>query len=308
MTSSSKRAAKNKLQSSSKIMKSYWDSAPKRSLAYLRFRNSHTEINESYWGLILTRSMACKYSGAFTPETGFENSGLFEPSALKRYPKTFKLWSKNIAPTEKWIRLQTLLSASAYLEKFVHEITTTALLADPGVLIGMPKAISGLPLLRRGHQLYGIDIVGTFTGGEWDKRAAALKKIFPLFNGIPNPVMSDLDKIRTLRNKVAHRYGFEFNIFPPITIDEPRNGVRHEQLLAYLASIEKAAKLFESYFLKEHIGYFEYLRFWHQWDKKNIPPHKTLDFQKIAHGIGAHIKTESISKERAKNLIELYKA
>jgi hypothetical protein len=289
-------------------MKTYWEEHPKRTFAFHRFKRAHTEVSDFYWGLKLHRIMAAKFTAPYTIADKISAAVSFGSGEERRYPVLFGDWKKMVAPSESWIRRSVLLSANSYLEKYLHEISSIAIMADPGVLLNVPKGIDGLFFLKRNILPRGIDVVKSITSGEWSSRMSVATKIFKELPNFDGAMISDLEHIRKLRNKIAHRNGFDFVDDPPIEILETdAESISEATLLIYLGVIENVAVHFERVLLPKHIGHFEILYYWHKCDKKALHPKHDEDFKKIRAAVGLNLKIDPMPKTRARQLIKLYK-
>lgn len=291
-------------------MKKYWDEFPKRSLAYHRFKKCHTELNEIYWESKLNRIMACKYSIPYEPEDELKGIGILPVGEERRYATSFREWKQNISKNESWIRRNVILSASAYLEKYIHEVTTISIMADPGVLLNIPRRIDGLYFLKQGISPQGLDSVDSFTSGDWNKRLSALKRIFRNMSILDEQKISCLEQIRKLRNKLAHRYGYDFRKIPPHEVNEvvTIESISESKLLEFLGIIESTALSLDGFLLSNHIGYFEYLFYWHKIDKASIPKRYDEDYKRFRFVINGKLSSGFLSTDKAKSLIMIYKS
>ena len=68
------------------------------------------------------------------------------------------------------LRMRTRPSLAAYLEVYVRSVVSLALESDPGVLIGKPRAVDGVSLLKSRKDYSYIEQATGCAKGNWQER------------------------------------------------------------------------------------------------------------------------------------------
>jgi hypothetical protein len=138
-------------------------------------------------------------------------------------------------------------------------------MSDPLRRYGASRILDGINLLKAGHEIPYADDVKQITSGEWSQRRAAFARFFGS-SPISDEYVSQLERIRNLRNNFAHGFGRSLEVPLPSTAAlGPVEGLRHETFLKYLGVISKCAALIDKLLLTEVIGNFELLHLYHVW-------------------------------------------
>ena len=244
-----------------------WHSWYRTSRAFTRFKDHHTEINRHYWSLVPVGSYG-KYlqrhsAGGTTTAALFHASG---PHAHRLEPLADE-WSKDFKEFENWTRLSALLSALSYLEAYISTIITLALRSDPLLRFGQSRAIDGAAWIKRSVTDDVSELVAGCVKGEWSKRLASYRKLFGSVPAQLTALQGILDRMRNIRNSVAHSFGRDHTLFEdPLRIaDDSAERLPEPTLLAWLGSIEQAAIEIDEHLLPAHLGDFELLWHFHRW-------------------------------------------
>lgn len=244
-----------------------WHSWYRTSRAFTRFKEHHTEINSHYWSLAPIGSYAKylqRHSVAGTPTAVlFHASG---PHAHRLEPLADG-WSKNFKEFENWTRLSALLSALSYLETYTSTAVTLALRSDPLLRFGQSRAIDGIAWIKRSVADDVSDLVAGCVKGEWSKRLASYRKLFGTVPTQLTALGGNLDRMRNVRNGVAHSFGRDHNLFEdPLRLATDRaERLSEPTLLGWLGDIEQAASAVDEHLLRGHLGDFELLWHFHRW-------------------------------------------
>jgi hypothetical protein len=156
-----------------------------------------------------------------------------------------------------------LLSALSYLETYISTAITLALRSDPLLRFGQSRTVDGVAWIKRSVSDDVSDFVTGCVKGEWSKRLASYQKLFGTVPAQLTALEGDLDRMRNIRNGVAHSFGRDHNLFEdPLRMAEDR-AVRLTEatLLQWLGNIEQAAGAIDEHLLRAHLGDFELL--WH---------------------------------------------
>jgi hypothetical protein len=176
-------------------------------------------------------------------------------------------WSSDFKEFENWTRLSVLVSALSYLETYVSTVVTLALRSDPLLRFGQSRAIDGVAWLKRSVADDVSDLVIGCVKGEWSRRLAHYRR---LFGTVPVQLLvleRDLDRMRTVRNGVAHSFGRDVRLFEdPLSMANDRaERLPEATLLTWLGSIEQAGIAIDDHLLRTHLGDFEILWHFHRW-------------------------------------------
>jgi hypothetical protein len=176
-----------------------------------------------------------------------------------------------------WVHLATVIYAASCLEMYVRRIINLALQSDPGLLIGKSKAVDGVSLLKAGTSLDTSERIQACTHGEWDKRQRAIIKIF----GVPIPELTasvgELHFLQKLRNSVAHDFARTarkkdfWYLDPEQASPQPFERVSANRVQKLLRTVSLVADELDTV-AKPHIGSFELLLFWHQFERERASP------------------------------------
>jgi len=178
-----------------------------------------------------------------------------------------KSWSNSFEYFDNWINLNSLMAMSSNLETYMATVIKLALESDVGVLYGASQKIDGASILKHGNaQPFDFEEkIISCTKGEWGSRISAYERIFGF---VPNTLknnISDLDKIRNLRNRVGHSFGRD--------IDKSRNHgeidtmpiekLRRDKALWYQSLIYGVAKDIDRHLHEKHVGEYQTVNFYH---------------------------------------------
>lgn len=186
---------------------------------------------------------------------------------------TVRDWSNSYNLFFNWVVLNELMALSAYFETYISSIVTLSIESDPGLLIGFPHSVDGILLLKQNKALNMTDCkqrIADCTRGDWNAR---ISNLISLFVEIPESLingLSELEKMRNLRNKVGHAFGRD--------IEESRNysltkitemeKLKVSAFLKYQKLIRTIACDLDSLLMKKHIGNFQPLFHYHNLSTK----------------------------------------
>lgn len=225
----------------------------------------------------LRRCMSAYYSAkAYTYEHLKSDGAVWEDCAQKylftkgNTKLTLKDWSDGFNIFDNWTRLNTIMATCSYFETFLSSIIIESIESDPGILFGVPHAIDGIKLLKSNRPLKENEFVQKITDctkGDWNSRISGIKRLYP---GIPKKCfdnhLSGLERIRKLRNDVAHAFGRDIEAsrnYKAITI-APMHSISSEKCTKYRTIMTDIAKNFNDYLMNNHIGNFEPLQYYHK--------------------------------------------
>lgn len=284
-----------------------------RSMSLRAFNRHETEINEHFWSFKVVSDHArylAKREKDIDPNKS--TAALFKASGpdAGRIPPNVTQWLDAREELENWLRLSALVSAAAYLEVYLRQAIRSALMSDPLCRFGASKALDGTALLKSGNELPYEHEIKEITKGEWHKRVAAFEKIFGIpLTGISSQIAT-LDKIRQIRNEFAHGFGRDLSVpNPSNTAIAQARRLSQPTWLKYIGALSKSAAAIDRFLLKEFIGNFELIHFYHEW--KSRPPHADDDGLSSAEALRLSFKRELSISPGAKfcsDLIKYYDA
>lgn len=197
-------------------------------------------------------------------------------------------WVDSYNQFENWTNLNALVSLLSTLEIYMATIIPLAVESDIGVLYGIPHSMDGITILKHNKKKpHGLEeIVTNCTKGTWDSRVNAYKKIFDTAPIELEKNISELDKMRCLRNDIAHAFGRNIeSARDQNTISiQPSKKLKREKLLKYQRIIWETAKSIDDHLYPTHVGEYLNLLFFHKLyadlDPNLHPNQKAVIFKK----------------------------
>ena len=180
--------------------------------------------------------------------------------------QNLKQWSQAFNDFDNWINLNALMAISSNFETYLSKIIQLALESDTGTLFGVTKRIDGVEILKHSHFPFDFeDKIISCTKGEWGSRLNSIIKLFGTAPSILTDNISNLEKLRKLRNNVGHAFGRE--------IEETRRHdsiegskiakVKREKTIFYMKLIFGIAREIDKQLLVNHIGEYQTVFFYH---------------------------------------------
>lgn len=236
------------------------------SLARWRHRKDQQEVNETYWLSVLQADLLRKAlpADATSTQDFVVSQGLRTDSTERVGQSTSDLVSE-LQSSRRWARFSGLFLATSALERYIAAAATAAQESDPLLIPGFPKRIEGVTLKKYGAQFAGID-TRPLVEGEWTARVAAFKRTFSQVPAVLEDNLGELEKIRRLRNAVAHDFAFDepAQITPSALLIAgvrrerlPKRGLSHERFLAWLALLNSISKDVDAFLCSEYVGAYE---------------------------------------------------
>jgi hypothetical protein len=223
-----------------------------------------------------------------------------------------KDWSSAFNQLENWMNLNALVAILSNLETYIATIVPLALESDIGVLFGLPNKIDGIEILKHGKDspFNFTDTVVSCTKGTWDSRIAAYKRSFGRVPKFLEGHISHLDKMRNLRNNVAHAFGrdIEASRKKGVITTLPIETLSRERLLEYQQIVWKTAKAIDAHLHNFHIGEYQRVLFYHELyphlNHNTHPNQRAVLFKKKIGQFG----DIAAGKEFCKGLVTYYEA
>ena len=235
-----------------------------KSLAHKLFRRHHTHFNDMYW------SQRVAFSHTFSQTRGLKRDDvvttLFSPTKDEaRNSRSLGDWGQWYSEFDSWTRMAYVIALTGYLELYIAQIATAAFESNPSLVLGGGPRIEGAALLKKNKQ-YDLSLHSEkFTRGDWQARVSAYKKTFHScpFEGH----ISDLEKLRKLRNDAGHSFGRDINTmkFAEQWHVEKLTVVSDNRIMGFLKLIETVANKIDEHIAQEHVGQYEILKIYHHW-------------------------------------------
>jgi len=178
-----------------------------QSLARWRHRKDQVELNTQYWISAIQADFLQRKTKTEKETDPVPVDVVGPRPELQRNVGGTILEMRLRAETgARWGRLLTLLLACSALERYMSASATAALESDPLRSAGFPKLLDGLALKKRKLAFPEISLVN-LTKGDWSSRLAAFERLFgPPPLSVLNHI-GELEKMRKIRNSVAHEFG-----------------------------------------------------------------------------------------------------
>lgn len=247
-----------------------WDTIMKSTWTYQVFHKYNDELNQMLW----SNKAATKQTYSNLKTNNANWSDLASDHLIFDVPKgeeafsDLKEWSASYNSFNNWTNLNALLALSSNFETYLATVVTLAIESDPGILFDSPKSIDGVVLLKKGAQknMFHDSVIESVTKGDWNARKSAFKKTFAVVPSGLESQIGELEKIRILRNKIGHAFGRD--------IEESRNhevketlemeNLTDAQFKKKQYSILNAVRAIDQHLLKNHIGEYQALGFYHR--------------------------------------------
>lgn len=288
-----------------------WKSIDDYTYVFRLFSKHHEYMNSLYWASVPASSFVI---GTHKRELQI-NAKKTTHEILKisdknidsiRVTKSSEDYVKHLKEFDNWTRLNVLVSISAYFETYLSSVVSLAIESDLGLIYSIPKKIDGISILKHknDNEYSFFDKSESITKGTWAQRISAYKK---LFANVPQALIdfeSDLEKMRNIRNNVAHAFG------RGIEESRARNNrniqsierISIERLKKYMCIIRKVAKEIDKQLLSNHIGEYELIYFYH---KEKINLKKSINAYELKKMFNA-LKIKNRNIEFYKELINYY--
>jgi hypothetical protein len=264
------------------------------SLARWRHRRDQKEVNSHYWISVLQADLLARQIRPLDDADGPPNTALgLRGTADRNVGHNIAELRRRIKISDRWRRLSTLLLASSALERYIIGASTAAIESDPLLEARFPKMLDGAALKKRGLSLAQPSLT-PLTVGEWSARLRALEKTF---GDLPASVRANegqLEKIRKMRNSIAHEFGStDSEAIPPSALlvagarmDRavmPGHALSENQLLKYLDVLNKTSVALDDFLVEKFIGNYEIMAVYLDWQKSPDSYEKTLGVTLTGH-------------------------
>lgn len=289
-----------------------WESRTGSSWGIRIFKKHHTLLNSMYWSYVPTSSY-CNY---LYRENERDNSAettceLLHISGADAHRVDNKLddWKKNYREFDNWTRLNSLVALLSYFEVYLSSVVMLSLESDPGLNFKTSKVIDGMKIIKANGQ-FAFDfrqIAAKITKGEWNQRIAAFKDVF---GSAPQKLVDhiyQLERMRRLRNNVAHAFGREIEKAQTRGLVEilEMDKLSLESLKKYMQIIHDIAYEIDKQLIRDHIGSYEVLYYYHQIQNELPRMGKEVALRKELNRVGVN---GTCNEEYCMELIKYYES
>ena len=291
-----------------------WKPKGRTSWAWRVFKKHNVELMRMYTSFDTSKKFTYKMLGDVGAKwSDFPNQYFeFDRNWETNHFNDLKDWSEGYNDLENWVNLNALITISATFETYIATIVSIALESDVGVLYGMPRKIDGIEILKHGKEKpFDFEkIIEACTKGSWQSRLNSYEKTF---NKVPKYLLnkiSDLEKIRILRNNMAHSFGRDIeaarNTGKLSTL--PIEKLSRKRLLKFQEIVWKSAKAVDIHLYNFHIGEYNALMFYHElYPSLNHRVHPSIRAMDLKKAIGRYGEVPQ-GKKFCKGLVSYYEA
>ena len=201
-------------------------------------------------------------------------------------------------------------------ETYLVSIITLALESDIGVKYGMSKKLDGIKAIKSGVRLDFTSEIVSCTKGDWNSRLASMQSIFGKEPDILRQNIKDLERIRKIRNNVAHSFGRDIQEAHEVHKLQrlPSEKLHCKQLLKYWNIIDECVREIDEIMFQQHIGEYQILCFYHDVQKEilselNQNQHSTGNKARLfrkKYGKADKNGMQTLGAKFCKELIEYY--
>ena len=302
--------------SSSKMCFERWSSREYTTWPHQVFQKYNAELSR----MLISHILAHKYSYHNLGKVAKWEDPLSAhmPIENSRHLHTFKSvrsWSKSFNDFDNWINLNTVMAMSSNLETYMSTAIKLALESDVGVLFGASKRIDGIEIIKHGgaHPFDFEDKLMSCTKGDWSSRISAFERIFGKAPEILKNNISDLERLRKLRNNVGHSFGRDIQASREHNVIDIQDMERlnRNSAMEYQSLIYGVSRAIDRQLLIGHIGEHQTLFFYHNL-RPELNHHETdynyrlgVNVWRLKKALG-QFGAQKAGKKFCKELIEYY--
>lgn len=268
-------------------------------------------MNSLYWAHVPASSNAqhtYRESKKLTPVPTTQEAYNLSGENAFRVADSLDDYSEHLKDFGNWTRLNTLVSTLSYLETYLSSVVSLSIESDLGILYSVPKRIDGVMVIKYNdkNKYSFLDKSEGITKGTWPQRVGSYRELFKTVPSSLDNSISDLEKMRKIRNSVAHAFGRD--------IDETRS--RHtleilpierlseKRLMKYMEKIRAIAKDIDKQLFENHIGDFELIHYYHNVRDSLTSNDKAKELKARINGL----YVENRSRDFCDQLINYYEA
>jgi hypothetical protein len=248
---------------------SRWQAHDPTSWAFQVFRSYNAELYRIVASHRVVSSFAYSQLKAVGASRDSKCESVFKPDIVdfdRNFPK-IENWSIFYNDFDNWANLSTVLTLASNIETYLSLAVSLAIDSDPGLLLGASRSIDGAQVLkyRKQRPAHISSHVTACVKGEWSERLSAFAK---LFGECPDQIRryhSDLEEMRSIRNRFGHAFGrdIERSRQHGVLEIDPMERVKRKRAERLGRTAWSFAREVDRFLLERHIGDFEALYFYH---------------------------------------------
>ena len=245
-----------------------WKSKDPTTWPFQIFNKYSTELSHMYIAQIGAKDYTYHHLGKVAKwEDKIDSHFQYSDPVHNRTFQNIKQWSDSYNEFDNWINLNTIMAISSNLETYLSKTIQLALESDLGILFGVSKRIDGIEILKyKGPTALNFeDKIVSCVKGEWNSRINSFIKIFGSAPTVLTDNVSEMEKIRKLRNNVGHAFGREIEESKRhdlINVNKS-NRLSRERTIEYMKLIYGIAKEIDKQLLNNQIGEYQIVHFYH---------------------------------------------
>jgi len=235
-----------------------------RSLAYRLFKRHHTHFNDIYWSHKVSSGHAFSSTRQIKPTDTVKSH--FNPQNIEiRDGRTLKDWSKWYSGFDDWTRMAAIIGIAGYLETYIAQISASAFESSPSLIFGGGPKIDGATFLKHNSTYDLFSYTESLTKGDWQSRISSYKKYFGSCS-FENRI-SDLEKLRTLRNDAGHSFGRDIKLMKFAQSWEVKSlpKITDKKMALFLELVQTVAFEIDKQVAETYIGQYEVIKLYHIW-------------------------------------------
>jgi hypothetical protein len=263
-----------------------------RSTHFAVFRELHSEINRIFWASTASLGYVNEaLSATVSQVTPYVALGKFLPKD-QEFTRSLSSWQRASDSSSNWLGLSIVTAIASHFEVYIAGIVQSSLESDPDCINARSRQIDGVQQLKHAAAYEFAKKVEQCTKGDWTKRLAEMRKLFVVIPPQLDSSVVWLDNLRKLRNGAAHKLGREmkhaFALGEMPNSLKPPSVVTASDVVSYLKETKTLAKAVDEHFLTSHIGAYEVVRLYHDWQSEpdttngEYVDNPTLRFRKYA--------------------------
>lgn len=231
------------------------------SWSFKIFKKQNKELTDMYIAHILAQTSL--------DENKIENN---EHEEYSNNFKNFQSWKNSFNQLDNWIKLNAIIAMSSILEMYMIRIIQLALHSD--MKLWNEDTRDGIKLHKEGkHKNEGNTKADKATSGQWSRRINNFEEIFQEIPKIFEIKKNMLEDIRKIRNNIGHSFGAnldnskkQYDDLIPLEIIK----LEHNDIIKYLKLTYSVARDIDKQLMKNHIGTYQYLKFYHELRKNKL--------------------------------------
>lgn len=297
-----------------------WNSPFPYSICHKLFIEHLTELNKMYWAHVpaantIEKEAMSSYKGGNKELTKFF---LIQDENDRRLAPSFDEWKEDYRNFLNFNRLNMILSICSCFEVYLRSIVSLAIESKPGVILGDSEAIDGVKLLKykKEYSIYNENTypfykhVDKVCRGEWKSRVNEYRNLFGFVPPSLEDNIGELDKLRKLRNDIAHYFGREKRKYenPLIFQAEPIIRVSHELLMHYWKLVSDVVNAIESHLYKDFIGSYEVLKYYQVYKKEAVTGQSVKEKARVLKALMGENNMQIVHKSYYIDILNYYNA